>query len=149
MIEYTADIAERICHMISEGISLTKMCDTFREEPGFPSRSTILRWQNDMPEFEAKCARARLIQADHNFDRCGQIVDDMIGGKITSDIARVAISHIQWRAAKLNSKRYGDKISNEHTGADGKPIETNMQVTFVKSRSKFAEDTTEDHQDIS
>jgi hypothetical protein len=34
---------------------------------------------------------------------------------------------MQWRAAKLAPKKYGEKIQAEHTGADGGP----MQFTVV------------------
>ena len=45
----------------------------------------------------------------------------------------VVISAFQWRASKLNPKKYGDKLA--HTGADGEgPIEISIAQRLSQAR---------------
>lgn len=129
-IPYTDDVGDKICELIADGKSIRQICIMFKDEKGFPSRSTILRWLGSNPDFEAKCARARTLQADENFDRTGEIIDKLESGMILPDVARVVLSGLQWRAAKLNAKKYGDKTVNEHSGLDGKPLD--IVVRYVE-----------------
>ena len=46
------------------------------------------------------------------------------------------IGAYQWRAAKLAPKKYGDRILNEHTGADGGPIRTETTVDLSRLSDK-------------
>jgi hypothetical protein len=102
-----------ICERLAGDESLKAICS----DPAMPSRETVRRhWDKD-PEFEARCARARVVQAD-------TIHDDMIGieqrvadGELDARAASVILSSKQWRASKLGHKRYGDKL--EHSGQVG------------------------------
>ena len=75
------------------------------------------------PDFAAKCAHAREVQADLLLDEMAQIETDVLAGVVPPDAARVVISSKQWRAAKLAPKKYGDKaiveskatVSVQHT----------------------------------
>jgi hypothetical protein len=42
--------------------------------------------------------------------------------------SRLRVDARKWVAAKLKPKKYADKITNEHTGANGGPIQT-QQIT--------------------
>lgn len=46
--------------------------------------------------------------------------------------AREAAQHLRWRASKIAPREYGDKVTQEHTGAGGGPIDHSISVTFVK-----------------
>ena len=52
---YSQEIVDRICELMVEGNDMQTIC----QMPGMPSRATVWRWQNQYPEFEAQCARAR------------------------------------------------------------------------------------------
>ncbi|MEH6676146.1 hypothetical protein [Phenylobacterium sp.] len=126
---YSEDIADEICGLLIEGLSLRKICD--RDD--MPDRRTVMRWLDAHPDFAAKCARARELQAD--------LMDDLIldtAEKTTSDnaaAARVKIAAYQWRAAKLAPKKYGDASTLRHTGADGGPVQfANMTEAEIDAR---------------
>jgi hypothetical protein len=101
---YSVEIADAICDRLIEGESLRKIC----ADENMPGRATVLRWQNDNADFEAKCTRARVMQAD--------LMDDLIldtAHKCTPETAnadKVKISAYQWRAAKLLPKKYGERL---------------------------------------
>jgi len=122
---YSDEIAKEICDRLIEGESLRQIC----LDAHMPHRSTVTNWQDSDDAFSAKCARARDWQADY--------MDDLIldtAKECTSETAnadRVKIGAYQWRAERLNQKRYGNKISQQHTGLDGKPIEVESKLQII------------------
>jgi hypothetical protein len=46
--------------------------------------------------------------------------------------AKLLCDNIKWETCRIAPKRYGDKVQNEHTGANGEPIQhaVNIAVTF-------------------
>lgn len=102
-----------------DGESLRTICAS----KGMPSRRTVMRWRDEMPEFAAKCARAREEQAHAIFEQIQEVADK--GNPEDVQRAKLRVSTMQWRAAKLLPKVYGDKvevdlnakIESEDTGA--------------------------------
>jgi hypothetical protein len=115
---YTEALAETICVLLKTGYSLRAICDM----KGFPDRSTVTRWMETDAAFASKCARARDMQADLMDDRILDVANKVESGELTPDVGRVVVSALQWRAAKLKPKKYGDVSRHELTGADGGPI---------------------------
>jgi hypothetical protein len=103
--KYSEEIAARICDGLIEGKSLRQLCQV----DDMPDRSTVLRWIDADQDFAARCARARMLQAD--------LMDDLIietAETCTNEnaqAARVKIAAYQWRAAKLAPKKYGEKVT--------------------------------------
>ena len=118
-VNYSEKLADAICDALMNGKSMREIC----KRKGYPDRSTVARWRDADPAFDAKCARAREEQADY--------MDDLIletAAKCTernAKASKVKISAYQWRAEKLKPKVYGNLVTNVHTGKDGGPIETN------------------------
>lgn len=123
---YSEEIAEKIFDRLIQGESLRRIC----RDDSMPSYSSVMRWQNSSVDFESKCARARILQAD--------LMDDLIleeaekCDETNFQAAKVRISAYQWRASKLAPKKYGDRM--QHTGEDGGPI--NFVVTRAGSKEK-------------
>ena len=106
----TPEMEEAIINGLMDGYSLVQICasDTM------PNRRTILRWMEDDEAFATRCARAREIQADLMDDKIIQLIDDV--NVENASAMRVKLSALQWRAAKLAPKKYGDKQEVELTG---------------------------------
>jgi hypothetical protein len=85
----------------------------------------------DHPEFEAKCARARTLQADLMDDMVYETAKDCTEDNCHS--AKVKISAYQWRASKLAPKKYGDNSTLLLGGDGGTPIKAAISVQFVKT----------------
>ena len=120
--DYSDEIADQICDMLIDGKSFVQIAET----EGMPSRSTIHRWQASNDEFATKCARARELQADYMDHKILKTADECTVDTAQAD--RVKISAYQWRAEKLNPKRYGQKVQAEHSGPDGGAIQTSVTV---------------------
>lgn len=116
---FTEELAEAICDRLVNGESLRQIC----ADEAMPNRSTVLRWMAADEAFAAKCARARVLQSD--------LMDDLVLDTAnactpeTANADRVKISAYQWRAAKLEPKKYGDKTETTHVGDKERPIFVN------------------------
>ncbi|HCE6991259.1 TPA: hypothetical protein NOV39_001187 [Pseudomonas aeruginosa] len=92
--------------------------------------------------------RAREAQADTLAEEILQIADDGSNDTYTDDEGRTHVDydHIsrsklrvdarKWLASKMAPKKYGDRITNEHTGANGGAIEVKSTVTFVQPKPR-------------
>lgn len=108
---YSEEIADTILERMMEGRSLRSICD----DDGMPSRVTVVNWQTKHPDFLARCARARELQADYMDDLILDTANGCTGDTAQAD--RVKISAYQWRASKLAPKKYGEKLQTEHSGS--------------------------------
>jgi len=137
---YTKEIGDKICERLALGESLRTICD----DDDMPSRRAVIRWLASGNEpFRLQYAQAREAQADSLFDEILEIADDgqndwmerrgqddagWIANGENIRRSQLRIDARKWMAGKLAAKKYGDKITNEHTGVDGGPI----QVTRIE-----------------
>lgn len=73
-------------------------------------------------------ARGLTALANAQAEALEKTIDDMRAGVIDAQMARVEIDARKWFASKFLPKQYGDKITQEHTGADGGPIQSQTTV---------------------
>jgi hypothetical protein len=107
----TQEFVTDLCDWMANGKSVRAYC---RANPDYKP-STICGWLIDYPDFKEQYARAINMRADAKFDMVDDVVEDMRGGKIDAQMARVEIDAIKWQAGKMNPKRYGDKLDLDHT----------------------------------
>lgn len=106
---YTEAIGEEAALLIACGLSLRQIADM----DGMPDRSTLARWMVQNEEFAAKCARARVSQADANHEQMIDVCAQVLDGTLEAKAASVVLSSLQWRAAKLAPKKYGELLAME------------------------------------
>lgn len=125
---FSDELADKICDLLINGNSMRAICSA----EDMPDRSTVLRWMDQNEAFAAKCARARMLQADYMDDLILETANACTVETANAD--RVRISAYQWRASKLMPKVYGDKM--QHTGADDKPLFPAITVLFGDDPAK-------------
>lgn len=123
---YSPEIADAICEQMIAGRDLLDIC----KDGDMPSRSSVYRWLNDYPEFEAQYARAREAMADLELRNLKQLADDCTEENVNS--TRVKLNHHQWRLMKIAPRTYGDRTQTALTGADGGPIR--IAATTIDAR---------------
>lgn len=131
---YTKEIANRICEELATGKSLRAICAADEE---LPAENTVRGWaMDDVQGFFAQYARARDLGLDAMADEVIEIADTTQEGvktKITDEGEETThadmIEHRklrfqarQWYLSKLAPKRYGDRLHQELTGANGAPL---------------------------
>ena len=110
-----------------------------------PHQATIMAWlDGSRPEFSEQYARAREAQADKLAEEILAIADDGRSDtyldaegneKTDSEViqrSKLRVDARKWLASKMAPKKYGDKVTQEHTGADGGAIQIASTVTFVR-----------------
>lgn len=103
---FTPEVGTLISREIADGKSIRQVC---RENDWAPDdHHTVLRWEDEFPEFSAQLARAREYQADYFVDKGNEIIDTIQTGE-DAQVANVKLAWLKWTAGKGRPKRYGDK----------------------------------------
>lgn len=143
----TPEVEQRIIDGLIQGIPLTVIC----KPKEMPCPSVVNDWMNADPEFSQAIARARDTGWDAIAQEALHIADTPIEGieSVTGpDGERVTrkdmLGHRKLQVytrlqllAKWNPKRYGDRLSQEISGPDGSPIQTQ---TLSQEQDKALED---------
>lgn len=139
--DFSAEITAIICERLGLGESLREIC---RDET-MPSKSTVMRWLAVQPEFRDQYACAREAQADYFAEEIIEISDDgtndwmerrltdgstvEVENKEVLNRSRLRVDTRKWLMARMAPKKYGDKITQEVTGADGAPLVPIINLT--------------------
>lgn len=130
---FTQEIFDRICERIAEGESLRAICKT----KGYPAKRTFLRWVENDEALQKLYGKAQMDRIDHYAEQIVDIADEVRKGekrvtKANGDVevtevdmverAKVQIDARKWICARMAPKKYGDRVLNEHAGADGGPL---------------------------
>lgn len=124
--DYTPEIAETICLLLSEGESLRSVCS----DEGMPCKQTVLRWISQRPEFRDQYVRAKTEGAEAIAEELFDIADDgtndwmermdkegnAIGWQLNGEHvqrSKLRIDTRKWYLSKIMPKKYGDKIQHE------------------------------------
>jgi len=127
---YSQDVVDTILERIMDGESLRSICNA----PEMPAKVTVLKWLRDNEEFATHYTRAKEEQADSLEDDILAVADNP---SLDPADKRVRIDARKWIAAKLKPKKYGDKVTQEHTGPNGGAVQNALTVEFV-SPDQFA-----------
>lgn len=111
---YTDILADRICDLLSDGVSLRRVCG----RKGMPSKVTVLTWLRTREDFLTQYTRAKEEGADALADDISDIADDVRRGKLDPNAGRVAGDLKKWSASKLKPKKYGDKVDLTTAGKE-------------------------------
>lgn len=130
---FTQALFDRICERIAEGESLRGIC----KDKGYPAKRTFLRWVEGDEALQKQYGKAQMDRIDHYAEQIIEIADECrVGKKVTTkangdvetvevdmvERARVQIDARKWTCARMNPKKYGDRVLNEHMGEDGGPL---------------------------
>lgn len=144
---FTQQTADAICDGLIEGRSLRSIC----VDENMPNAATVCRWLAVNEGFREQYARAREVQADTLFDEILDIADDSSGDrKIVGrdgeerevcdtefvQRARLRVDARKWMAGKLQPKKYGEKVTQEHVGEGGGAIKSSVEIVFVEPEEK-------------
>jgi hypothetical protein len=145
---------------IASGLSVKAACD--RNGVG---EKTFYQWAAGKgapyQEFTQDYARATLIRAERMADEILAIADDTSqdtavdedGDEYTRhehiQRSKLRVDTRKWLMAKMMPKKYGDRVVQEHTGADGGPLQVvsasdkEVLAHFIRTRGKDYDDDTE------
>lgn len=132
--DYLPEVAADICSLLANGESLRKVC----ERPGMPNKSTVFRWLAQHEEFRDQYAKATETRADAIFEEMFDIADDVAEEAAAVGKARLRIDTRKWALARMNPKKYGDKVTQDIDvkSSDGSmsPKPTTIQLLPVEPK---------------
>lgn len=131
--DYTEDLAAAICERLANGEPLAKIC----RDDAMPSYSTVRRWENEKPEFQALSARARIDGTHFLADDSLRIADD---DSIDTQRAKVMIDTRLRLIGKWNSRAYGDKtalVGGDPSSGD-QPIRHALDISSLTPEQQAA-----------
>ena len=111
---------EALCEAVYEGNSLTSIAEQIDV-----SKGSLIAWIASDPDRSARVNLARL-ETSRIWDEKAERGIELAGDDFELAKARDLAHHYRWRAAKIAPKLYGDKLQQEHTGADGKALTFNI-----------------------
>ena len=114
---------DEICELVAQGKTLRQI-----QADMLISMGTILNWVG-LPEFSEQYTRARDAASDIFETDILEAAHSVTSETATAD--RVKIDALKWVAARRSPKKYGDKLTNEHTGPNGGPVQTVTRIELV------------------
>lgn len=125
--KFTEAIVDEICERLSNGETLRSIC----RDDHMPHWNTVYQWMADETTISVRIARARDLGADAIAEGTVEIIDQEPERDQYGKIDPGWVAHQKLRAehrlkllAKWQPKKYGDRITQELTGANGGPILT-------------------------
>lgn len=90
-------------------------------------------------EHSARVREARTVAARYWDERSEK---EILSASDPFELARAKelAHHYRWRAAKIAPKEYGDKVTQEHTGANGGPAQFNLTVGYMHAPRRSEDD---------
>lgn len=132
--DYLPEVAADICSLLADGESLRKVC----ERQGMPNKATVFRWLAQHEDFRDQYATATETRADAIFEEMFEIADEVAEEAAAVGKARLRIDTRKWALARMNPKKYGDKVSQDIDlkSSDGSmtPKPTTIQLLPVEPK---------------
>lgn len=104
---------EAICEYVANGDSLRSWALLNNFTP-----LTVANWVNGDPVRSEHYARAREDRADLYFDQLDDVSELAVTAATPVEVAglRLKADNMKWKLARMNAKKYGDKLQTEHSG---------------------------------
>ena len=125
---------EAVCERLSNGMTMTALAEEIGVTVG-----KLSQWIASDEEHSARAREAR-IHAARIWDEKALSVVEQALDPFELARAKELAHHYRWRASKTAPKEYGDKVTQEHTGANGGAIQVASTVTFVRPAPRPEED---------
>ena len=118
---------EAVCERLSNGMTMTALAEEIGVTVG-----KLSQWIASDEEHSARAREAR-IHAARIWDEKALSVVEQAMDPFELQRAKELAHHYRWRASKTAPKEYGDKVTQEHTGANGGAITQSIMVSFVSA----------------
>ncbi len=114
----------RVCDLILEGHSMSFVARTAGVSMG-----QFWAWLVKSSERSAKIHEAR-VRAAARYEEMGLERIERAEDPFELAKAKEIAQHLRWRAAKIAPRQYGDKVTQEHTGPEGGPVQIKADLTI-------------------
>ena len=129
-IEYSDEIAAKICELVAMGGMLKAIC----AQRGMPDRVTVWRWRQDRPDFDRLYRAACEAKAEAWEDELRQIADDGRNDTQTDEDGNKKVDHDHIRRSELrvNTLKWLMERHNRTTYGDRKTVDLNTNDSLAE-----------------
>lgn len=92
---YSEALAEKVCHGLLEGRSLTAVC----RAPGMPAPATVYKWRRERPDFARDYRMARQMAVEWILDETLVLAEAVTAETVAA--TRLKIRTLYWKAARI------------------------------------------------
>jgi hypothetical protein len=143
-MDYTPELGQKICAEMVTPKSLAKIC----KQPGMPTKRVVMSWLQKYPEFLEIYRIAQKERAEVYFEECVDIADDGsqdfvedADGHVRVDKehinrSRLRVDTRKWICAKMDPKKYGDKVDLTHANPDGTPLAVEFHIVDHRPKTE-------------
>lgn len=147
--DYSPELAADICARIADGQSVREIS----RSDDMPAMSSIFLWLSKYTEFSEQYAQACTARTEYLAEEILDIADDGTNdwmerkntdGDVIAEVvngeaiqrSKLRVDTRKWILSKMQPKKYGDKVTNEHTGS----IDHNHGINIVGVRANADDD---------
>lgn len=129
---YTDEMGDKICDLLTQGMSLRKIC----ADPEMPCASAVYVWLDRFPSFAERYTRAREAATEDMLEDILSIADDPA---LDAQEKRVRIDTRKWAMGKLKPKKYGEKQQVEVGNKEGEALKVESSADNAALALQLAE----------
>lgn len=137
-VVFSEEVFAEMLERIACGDSVRAICD----EHGFPSRKTFYGWvlrNEDLRErYETALVARHYALADETLEIADEPVGSLESGATDSGAVqkqRLQVDTRKWILSKLVPKKYGEKVTQDHTSSDGSMAAQPTRIELVAKTS--------------
>lgn len=119
--EYNFEMCKTICARVANGEHIKNVLDSKEEYPDF---TTWCRWKRENEELYNLYVMSIQDKAEMVIYEIDQTINEAKQGLIKSDVARLIVDTLKWKAAKFYPKMFGDNKGVDIT-SNGETISIN------------------------
>lgn len=117
--DYNEELVAEICSLMASGKSLRSICASDDK----PCMTSVFLWLTKYPTFADNYAKAQKERSEAMFEEMLEIGDDVEAEPAAVSKAKLRVDTRKWALARMNPKKYGDKVEQTVVGADGGPVQ--------------------------
>ncbi len=129
--EFDQGIADRICALVEQGLTLEEIC----RRKKMPSDDTVRRWKRENATFNGAFARAREERGDAHRDKVKKLIEETTPKNYNAK--RVQIDGTKWLAGTDNA-RYSDRPTVGLQVNVGGPSQVERENSLLETARGFA-----------
>lgn len=122
--EEVRELMPELCALVAEGKTVRQVAKHFGVSAG-----TILRWVGIDEKHTEQYTRAREAASDLFENDIIEAAMSVIPETAAAD--RVKIDALKWVAARRSPKKYGDRITQDHTSTDGSMVQQPTRIVLA------------------
>lgn len=147
--DYSKELSDTICEKLALGQSMAKIS----KQEGMPAITTLFRWLREKDDFRQSYEKAKDECTDYLAEQLLDIADDGTndymaekeaesGGKLKLHAENIQRSRLRvdarkWYLSKIKPTKYGDRLIQEVTGANGKDLIPDFDINKAARQVAF------------